>query len=274
MCHYSFVVKKIIINSGSIMFNNFFSHLESFEGKSIFQDCQFLWSPLAKIESYILKKISEAEENPGLPVGFELQSPSDKNEDPMLKLILINKYLKLQEPFISKELNIFIEEGVILEPTAIIKPSLYIGKNTEVRQGAYVRGNVIVGEKCVIGHTTEIKNSIIMNHSEAGHFAYIGDSIIGSYVNLGAGVKLANLQFRTEEEKIKGFIREISINIDREIIHTQREKLGAVIGDFGEIGCNAVTSPGTLLENNMRIYPNVNVQKGLYKAGAAIRNPK
>ena len=253
------------------MFKNFFLHLEKFEARNIFQDCQFFWSPLKKIESFVREIVSKKEANSRLPDEFELQTLSD---DSSSKLILVNKYIKLQSPFISRELNIFIEEGVILEPTVIIKHHVYIGKNTEIRQGAYIRGNVIVGERCVVGHATEIKNALMMNHSEAGHFAYIGDSIIGSYVNLGAGVKLANLQFRTEEEKNKGFIRKIKINIGREIVHSGLEKLGAVIGDFGEIGCNAVTCPGTLLENNVRIYPNINISKGLYKAGTSIHTQK
>ena len=253
------------------MFKNFFLHLEQFEAENIFHNCEFLWSPLKKTESFIQKKVSERNANSSLPEGFEIQTLP---ENPSLKLIFVNKYLKLQKPFIYREMNIFIEEGVILEPTAIIKQNVYFGKNTEVRQGAYIRGNVIVGESCVVGHATEIKNAIMMNHSEAGHFAYIGDSIIGSYVNLGAGVKLANLQFRTEEEKTKGFIREIKINIGREIIPTQMEKLGAMIGDFGEIGCNTVTCPGALLENNVRIYPNINISKGLYKAGSSIQTQK
>ncbi len=253
------------------MFKKFFLHLEKFEAENIFQDCEFLWSPLKRIESFIQKKVSGRDANSRLPEGFELQTLS---EDSSLKLIFVNKFIKLREPFVSQEMNIFLEEGVILEPTAIIKHHVSLGKNTEVRQGAYIRGNVIVGKSCVVGHTTEIKNAIMMNHSEAGHFAYIGDSIIGSYVNMGAGVKLANLQFRTEEEKTKGFIREIKINIGREIIPTQMEKLGAMIGDFGEIGCNAVTCPGTLLESNVRIYPNINISKGLYRAGTSIQTQK
>lgn len=257
------------------MFRNFFLNLEQFEAKSIFHDSQFLWSPLKKIESFIREKISDRKTNSDFPDGIELQSLSGDSagdrKSTALKLLLIKKYLKLQEPFVSQELKIFIEEGVILEPTATIKPPIYIGKNSEVRQAAYIRGNVIVGERSVIGHTTEIKNSIMMNHSEAGHFSYIGDSIIGSYVNLGAGVKLANLQFRSKKEKIEGFIKEIKINIDKKIVSTKMEKLGAIIGDFAEIGCNAVTCPATLLETNVRIYPCVNVLKGLYKAGTSIQ---
>jgi hypothetical protein len=256
------------------MFENYFLHLEQFAAKNIFQDGEFIWSPLKKIESYILEKVSEREATSKFPEELELQCLTGNKEDSSLKLILVKKYLKLHEPFISEEMNIFIEEGVILEPTSIIKPHVCVGKNSEVRQGAYIRGNVIVGERCVVGHTTEMKNSIMMDHSEAGHFAYIGDSIIGSYVNLGAGVKLANLQFRTKDEKTEGFIREIKIDVEKQIIHTGLEKLGAIIGDFGEVGCNAVTSPGTILENNARIYPNTNVPKGFFKAGTSIQRQK
>ena len=256
------------------MFEKFFLHLESFEAKGIFHKSQFLWSPLTKIELFLEEKISKNKINSAFPDGMELQTLQGNKEDPSLHLIFITKYLKLKEPFISQNLKIYIEKGVILEPTAILKPYVYIGKESEIRQGAYFRGNVIVGNQSVIGHATEVKNSIMMDHSEAGHFAYIGDSIIGSYVNVGAGVKLANLQFRSEKEKTEGFIREIKIRVNKKIIKTQREKLGAIIGDFVEIGCNAVTCPGTLLEKNIQIFPNMNIPKGLYKENSPLSPTK
>lgn len=257
------------------MFEKFFLNLHKFEASSIFQDNPFLWSPLKKIEPFILEKVLDSKIKSSFPHGIEIQSLSDSEDQP-LKFILITKYQKLQKPFVSEEMKIFIDEGVILEPTAIIKPHTYIGKGSEVRQGAYIRGNVIVGKHSVIGHTTEIKNSIMMDHSEAGHFSYVGDSIIGSYVNLGAGVKLANLQFRSKEEKTDGFIRKIRVIINNEEINTEMEKLGAIIGDFVEIGCNSVTCPGTFLEKNVRIFPGTNLPKGSYKENSYIkpgRNP-
>jgi len=256
------------------MFENFFLTLGSFEAKSIFDKSQFLWSPLKKIELFLEEKISNNKLNSAFPDGMELQTLQEKKEDPSLHQILVTKYLKLKGPFISQNLKIYIEKGVILEPTAILKPYLYIGHKTEIRQGAYLRGNVVVGNQSVIGHATEVKNSIMMNHSEAGHFAYIGDSIIGSYVNLGAGVKLANLQFRSKKEKTEGFIREIKIKINKEIVNTKMEKLGSIIGDFVEIGCNAVTCPGTLLEKNIQIFPNMNIPKGLYKENSMLSPAK
>lgn len=256
------------------MFENFFLTLESFEAKGIFNKSQSLWSPLTKIELFLEEKISKNKINSALPDGMELQTLQGNKEDPSLHLIFITKYLKLKEPFISQNLKIYMEKDVILEPTAILKPYVYIGKESEIRQGAYLRGNVIVGNQSVIGHATEVKNSIMMNHSEAGHFAYIGDSIIGSYVNVGAGVKLANLQFRSRKEKTEGFIREIKIRMNKKIIKTQMEKLGAIIGDFVEIGCNAVTCPGTLLEKNIQIFPNMNIPKGLYKENSMLSPEK
>jgi UDP-3-O-[3-hydroxymyristoyl] glucosamine N-acyltransferase len=87
---------------------------------------------------------------------------------------------------------------------------------------------------------------------------------------LGAGVKLANLQFRSKKEKTEGFIREIKTHINKKIIKTQMEKLGAIIGDFVEIGCNAVTCPGTFLEKNVQIFPNMIIPKGLYKENSML----
>ena len=99
----------------------------------------------------------------------------------------------------------------------------------------------------MIGHATEVKNSIMLNHAHAAHFAYVGDSILGGYVNLGAGVKCANLRFDKKS---------IRIRIDGEILDTKRRKFGAIIGDRGSIGCNAVLNPGTILYPDVIALPN------------------
>ena len=113
-----------------------------------------------------------------------------------------------------------------------------IGSDTEIRQGAYIRGDCLVGKGCVVGHTTEIKGSIMMDGAKAGHFAYIGDSILGNDVNLGAGTKLANLKMMAGS---------IVVTADKKRYDTGRRKLGAILGDRTETGCNSVTSPGTLM---------------------------
>ncbi len=143
---------------------------------------------------------------------------------------------------------IFIGKGTIVEPGAYIKGPTIIGENCEIRQGAYIRGNVITGDNCVIGHSTEIKSSVMLNGAKAGHFAYIGDSILGNHVNLGAGTKLANLKI---------FNDEISVIAGGYSYASGLRKLGAILGDSVEIGCNTTTAPGTLIGKRSRVYSNV-----------------
>lgn len=133
---------------------------------------------------------------------------------------------------------ITIEKGAIVEPGAYIKGPCYIGKGTTIRHGAYIRGNVIAGENCVIGHDSELKNCILLNGAHAAHFAYVGDSILGNKVNLGAGTKCANLKLQGDE---------VFIRYDGGIIKTGLRKFGAIIGDHSQTGCNTVTNPGTLI---------------------------
>jgi NDP-sugar pyrophosphorylase family protein len=151
--------------------------------------------------------------------------------------------------------RIIIGPGTIVEPGAFIKGPTVIGCNSEIRQGAYIRGNCLIGNRCVVGHTTEIKGSIMLDGARAGHFAYIGDSILGKDVNLGAGTKLANLKV------IPG---SIVIAYDKKRFKTGRRKLGAVLGDGTETGCNSVTSPGTLTGPASIIYAGVAVPGGYY----------
>ncbi|NGX56535.1 MAG: Bifunctional protein GlmU [Candidatus Anoxychlamydiales bacterium] len=153
--------------------------------------------------------------------------------------------------FIENPSLISIGKNTLIEPGAYIKGPCIIGDNCEIRHSAYIRGNVIVGNNCIIGHSTEIKNSIFLNNTSAAHFAYIGDSIIGNNVNIGAGVKLANS--RLDKKNIK--IRENSISL----FDTKRNKLGSIIGDNTQIGCNSVLNPGTLIEKDAIIYGSINV---------------
>jgi NDP-sugar pyrophosphorylase family protein len=156
--------------------------------------------------------------------------------------------------------DIEIGRGTVVEPGALIKGPSVIGDNTEVRQGAYVRGDVLVGDRCVVGHTTEMKSAVMLGGSKAGHFAYIGDSILGS-VNLGAGTKLANLKI-TESE--------VTVKVDGKKYRTGLKKFGAILGDGVELGCNTVTAPGTLLPKKVLVYPNATVT-GYHPAGTILK---
>ena len=151
-------------------------------------------------------------------------------------------------PHAHIEGRVYIAKGATVEATAYIKGPTYIGKDTEVRHGAYIRGNVYVGDKCVVGHTTEVKGSIFFDGAKAGHFAYIGDSVLGKNVNLGAGTKLANL-------KLKRSIVKVTCPETKVRISSGLEKLGAIMGDGSQTGCNAVLSPGTILEPKATVLP-------------------
>jgi NDP-sugar pyrophosphorylase family protein len=148
--------------------------------------------------------------------------------------------------------DVEIAEGAIVEAGAYIRGPALIGPGTEVRHGAYVRGDVLTGADCVIGHASEAKTAILLDHAKAPHFAYVGDSVLGHGVNLGAGTKLANFKIVAGTIAVR--------RADGTIVDTGRRKLGALLGDGVQIGCNAVTSPGTVVGRNSVIYPGASVQ--------------
>jgi NDP-sugar pyrophosphorylase family protein len=197
-----------------------FFDLSNFAHAKLFEEGKFPWEALSQIESYLHS----------LPLGV-----IEGDVSPQAYLI--------NPEFIS------IGEGSIVEPGAYIQGPCWIGKNCVVRHGAYIRGNVITGDGCVIGHDTEVKSTIFLNKAHAAHFAYIGDSILGNEVNLGAGVKCAN--FKLDKQTI-------NIHFQNERVPTQLRKLGALIGDRTQLGCNTVTNPGTLIGKEVRGYPGLN----------------
>ncbi len=146
--------------------------------------------------------------------------------------------------------NIQIGKGSVVEPGAYITGPTIIGEHTVVRNGAYIRGNVLVGDHCVVGHTSELKGAILLNYSGAPHFNYVGDSILGNYVNLGAGTKLSNLKLAKDTVHVK---------IDDTIYDSGLRKFGAILGDHAETGCNSVLNPGTLIGPRSVVYPNTTV---------------
>lgn len=159
--------------------------------------------------------------------------------------------------------KIAIGRGVLVETGAMIKSPAIIGDMTEIRQGAYLRGYCLAGKRCVLGHTTEIKHSIFLNDAKAGHFAYLGDSILGNDTNLGAGTKFANLRF------LPGTITIFQKEGGR--IDTGLKKFGAILGDTCQTGCNSVTSPGTLLAKGAILMPNATAKSGYHEEKTVLR---
>jgi len=142
--------------------------------------------------------------------------------------------------------NVHLGEGTIVEPGVYIRGPAWIGKNCEVRHGAYIRENVIAGDGCVLGNSCEFKNCVLLGGAHVSHFSYVGDSIVGRDVNLGAGVILSN--YRLDGQAIK-------VRVAGTLVETGLRKFGAMVGDKASIGCNAVINPGSLIAKGARILP-------------------
>jgi bifunctional N-acetylglucosamine-1-phosphate-uridyltransferase/glucosamine-1-phosphate-acetyltransferase GlmU-like protein len=158
--------------------------------------------------------------------------------------------------------RIRLGKGVLIESGALIKEPAVLGDYTEVRQGAYLRGYCLTGKRCVLGHATEVKHSIFLNDAKAGHFAYLGDSILGNEANLGAGTKFANLRFLAGTVPVK---------TPGSVLDSGLRKLGAILGDRVQTGCNAVTNPGTLLGKDSLLMPNTTAPSGYHPPKSLLR---
>lgn len=142
--------------------------------------------------------------------------------------------------------NVFLGEGTIVEPGVYIRGPAWIGKNCEIRHGAYIRENVIAGDGCVLGNSCEFKNCVLLSGAHVSHFSYVGDSVVGRDVNLGAGVILSN--YRLDGQTIR-------VPVSGQLVETGLRKFGAMVGDRASIGCNAVVNPGSLVAKEARILP-------------------
>lgn len=142
--------------------------------------------------------------------------------------------------------NVFVHKTAKVFPTATILGPAIIGARTEVRPGAFIRGNAIVGEDCVVGNSTELKNVILFNHVQVPHYNYVGDSILGHYSHMGAGSITSN---------VKSDKTLVVVKDGEEKIETGLKKFGAMLGDHVEVGCNSVLNPGTVIGRNTNIYP-------------------
>lgn len=190
---------------------SYYFDLSSFAHADLFKDCEYIFDFLKYIENYVknnLKPQILGTVMPGAYVGD----------------------------------NIYLGKGSVVQPGAWIHGPAIIGQNCEIRHGAYVGANIITGDNVVIGHASEVNNAVFLNGSRAPHFAFVGHSILGNNVNLGAGTKLSNLKVTMNEIEIDG-------------IKTGLKKIGAVIGDGSSLGCNTVTQPATFIGKNVYGYP-------------------
>lgn len=155
--------------------------------------------------------------------------------------------------------GVFLARDVRVSPTATIAGPCIVGAGSEIRSGAFLRGSTLIGQGCVIGNSTEVKNAILFDGVKAPHFNYIGDSILGFGAHLGAGAILSNMRCDGAPIVLR----------TTPPISTKRRKLGSVIGDGCEIGCHAVLNPGTILGRGSIVYPLTSV-RGVHPEGSRL----
>ena len=242
--------------------------------KKLLENLPKVWEVLDRLESFIcdtikpnvaaLRKDGDFLTRPyAIFQGETIYGITYKLGDPAKKELLIYKDGELLEDAalvmagvaVCSD-DIEIGPGAVIETGAMLKGPAIIGPFSEVRQGAYVRGSVLSSFHCIIGHTTEAKNTLMLDGAKAGHFAYLGDSVLGRDVNLGAGTKLANLKI---------YDRPYHFKFGEETILVKRRKFGAIIGDLTELGCNTVTNPGSILGRGCRAFPNSTIRAGYHQ---------
>lgn len=159
--------------------------------------------------------------------------------------------------------------GVWVARTATVASSAFlgapciIGPDAEIRHCAFIRGGALVGQGAVVGNSTELKNCILFDGAQAPHFNYIGDSVLGYKAHLGAGAVTSNL---------KSDKTPVVIKADGQVLATGRKKLGALVGDEAEVGCNSVLCPGSVLGRRAQVYPTSCV-RGVIPADTILKAP-
>ncbi len=190
----------------------------------LLEKTEYPWEALAHISDFILAL------GPTLPAG-EYDHPAE-------------------DVWIAKDAAVFA--------TAYIKGPCIIGHGTEVRQCAFIRGSALVGENCVVGNSTELKNVILFDNVQVPHYNYVGDSILGYKSHMGAASLTSNVK---SDKKL------VVVHDGKEDIPTGRKKVGAMIGDRVEVGCGSVLNPGTVVGPDSNIYPLSSV-RGVVPAGS------
>lgn len=166
--------------------------------------------------------------------------------------------------------NVWIHKTAKIFPSAYIGAPCIIGAETEVRHCAFIRGSALVGANCVVGNSAELKNVIIFDNVQTPHYNYVGDSILGYKSHMGAGSITSNVKSDKTNVVIKNGTEQLETGI---------KKIGAMLGDFVEVGCNSVLNPGTIIGRNSSIYPTSCVRgvvpaDSIYKVGGDIVTKK
>ena len=186
--------------------------LDQTQAKDLLSECEYPWEALPKIKDFILE-------------FAKTLSPDEYD---------------------YKGDNVWISKTAKIYPNNYIAGPCIIGPETEVRPGAFIRGNALVGEGCVVGNSTEVKNVILFNKVQVPHYNYVGDSILGYKAHMGAGSITSNVK---SDKKL------VVVHNEGENIETGLKKFGAMLGDNVEVGCNSVLNPGTVICKESNVYP-------------------
>ncbi len=192
----------------------------------LFQGAEYPWEVLEGLRSYIIDLISR-----GIDGFFEYKS------------------------------GILIGEGVKIYDTAVIEPPAVIGRGCEIRAGAFIRGSVITGAHCIIGNSSELKNSILLDKVGIPHYNYIGDSILGERAHTGASTICSNL---------KSDGKAVTVHGERDY-ETGLRKLGGILADGADVGCGSVLNPGTVIGKRTSVYPLTSL-RGVYPADCIVKS--
>ena len=183
-----------------------------------------------------------------------------------IKQLILDLGKQLGSDFTEVSPNVWVHNTAVVAPTAFLGAPCIIGAGTEVRHCAFIRGSALVGENCVVGNSVELKNVILFDNVQVPHYNYVGDSILGYKSHMGAGSITSN---------VKSDKTLVAVRCGAERMETGRKKVGAMLGDHVEIGCNSVLNPGTVVGRNSRVYPLSSVRgtvpaDSIYKHGGDI----
>ena len=163
-----------------------------------------------------------------------------------IKDLILRLGSQLGDDYSQPAPQVWVHKTAVVAPTAYLGAPCIIGPGTEVRHCAFIRGSALVGENCVVGNSVELKNVILFDNVQVPHYNYVGDSILGYRSHMGAGSLTSN---------VKSDKTLVVIKSKDEAIPTGRKKVGAMVGDFVEVGCNSVLNPGTVIGRHSNIYP-------------------
>ena len=163
-----------------------------------------------------------------------------------IKDLIIRLGEKLGDEYQQVSPQVWVHRTAQVAPTAYLGAPCIIGPETEVRHCAFIRGSALVGAGCVVGNSAELKNVILFDGVQTPHYNYVGDSILGYKAHMGAGSITSN---------VKGDKSLVTVRMGDEAVATGLKKMGAMLGDFAEIGCNSVLNPGTVVGRNAQVYP-------------------